>query len=125
MLCGEQVQAATRAARSPKSAATSLPTLPHRAVRAARRFHGRDERSDEQDEHRDADLGRQYPPRSAAMRLLVVSTASVAIPRPRPLPSEVLTASSGQRPSNCTSPGFWSCRPVRTMSKALLMATRL
>jgi hypothetical protein len=47
-------------------------------------------------------------------------TASVASPSPRPLPSDVLTASRGQSPSSWTSPGFWSRNPARRMAAGVI-----
>ncbi|MNR35554.1 hypothetical protein D3C85_1534080 [compost metagenome] len=46
-----------------------------------------------------------------------ISTTALASARPRALTVELLTPSSGQRPSNWTSAGLFFHRPLRVMSR--------
>ena len=45
------------------------------------------------------------------------STTALARARPRALTVELLTPSSGQRPSSCTSAGLFFHRPLRLISR--------
>ncbi|MNV96118.1 hypothetical protein D3C71_1910840 [compost metagenome] len=54
---------------------------------------------------------------SATAAFEQASTRAVARPMPRALTTELLTPSSGQRPSNCTSPGLFFHRPLTAISR--------